>query len=104
MKAYFSFSALNSGFNIIESPHMTIVGRTKVIKLTRKWKPKRIKRITEIIPNPELMMMGNTIVGHPVTIAKLRGMVGVSFSEKERDASLSRAPGAALVPYPRAVH
>lgn len=79
----FSFSSLGSGFKIIESPHMTITGKTKVIKLTRKWKPKRIKRITEILPNPDVMLMGDTIVGHPATIAKLKGMIGVSFSDKK---------------------
>lgn len=81
MKAYFSFSLLSSGFNIIESPHMTITGKTKVTKVTRKWKSKRIKRVTEILPNPDVMMMGNTIVGHPATIAKLRNIIGVSFSD-----------------------
>ncbi len=65
------------GFNLIESRFMTIAGKTKVYKTTRKWKPKKIKRITETLPNPEVMVMGQTIVGHPKTIYLLRKKLGI---------------------------
>jgi hypothetical protein len=63
-----------TGCRIIESAYMT-VSKTKVYKVGRKWKRRRVKRVTETYPNPDVIVVGDTIVGHPATIKKMLSAV-----------------------------
>jgi hypothetical protein len=70
----FSTLGYSSGYRIMESTHMTI-SKTKVYKVGRKWKKRRVKRVTETYPNPEVMVVGDMVVGHPATIKKMLSAV-----------------------------
>lgn len=69
------FNSTLAGLQLVENRHLTVVTeRTVTIKLTRKWKKNRIKRVTKSTaqPDPNLYVMGLKIIGHPVSLAKLR--------------------------------
>lgn len=60
------------GVRVLEAPHLTIQGKTKVTKLTRKWKSKRIRRVTPVLPDPSFYKTPLGLIAHPATIRALR--------------------------------
>ena len=69
------------GYKFFENPHMTIPGPDVEVKRTWKerllstpWRPwVPTKMMPTQIPDPQVMIMGDSIFAHPSLITELRG-------------------------------
>ena len=70
------------GYVVIESVFCTVTEEIEVRRTMKErlftwpWRPmQRTKTETVTVPSPDVFLVGNQVIGHPATIAKLREMM-----------------------------